>query len=59
MRSSQAIISDDDLDIKVDYAQQKLEELLELLDATEGCEIVALHVDQAINALKDFIRQKK
>ena len=52
MRSSPLKVSDDSLDSKLDLVEQQLEELLVLLDKTEGCEIVALHVDQAIHALK-------
>ena len=41
---------------KLDDAERQLEELLAILDQMEGCTIVALHVDQAINALRDVDR---
>ncbi len=58
MSSSQVKVSDDSLDVKLGVVEQQLEELLVLLDKTAGCEIVALHIDQAINALKDCHRQR-
>lgn len=54
MSGSPLKVSDDSLDFKLDLVEQQLEELLVLLDKTEGCEIVALHVDQAIHALKSI-----
>ena len=44
----------DDLEAQFEFAEQQLKSLLTLLDETEGCAIVALHVDQALNALADL-----
>ena len=55
-RTSVAITDMDDRADRLDAAERQLEELLAVLDQTEGCTIVALHVDQAINALRDTDR---
>ena len=52
MNSNPAKISNDSLEVKLDLVVQQLEELLALFDANSGYEIAALHVDQALNALK-------
>lgn len=54
MRSIQTKINDVSLNVDYDCAERQLQELLALFDETAGCEIVALHVDQAINALKEI-----
>lgn len=52
MSSGHAKISDDSPQLTLDLVEQQLEELLALFDANDGYEIVALHIDQALNALK-------
>ncbi len=42
--------------VKLEALGRQLEELLAILDQTEGCSYVALHVDQALNALRNVDR---
>ena len=58
VRNHQAKIDEAEFDVKLDFAQQQLEKLLKKFDQSDGYEIVALHVDQALNALKDFKERK-
>ncbi len=45
---------DQHVDAKLEMAELHLQSLLAVLDQTEGCAIVALHVDQAINAIAEM-----
>lgn len=53
MRNNHAKIDNDEFEVKFDFAQKRLRELLKILDHSDGFEIVALHIDQALNALND------
>lgn len=52
MNSNQAKLNHDGSQVRCDLVEQRLEELLAFCDANNGYEIVALHIDQALHALK-------
>lgn len=58
MGSSQPVALGEARRDRLSLAEQQLQDLLALFDATAGYEITALHIDQAIHSLRDGDRKK-